>query len=77
MPPWVNETEIHTMGAFMLIRGREEIEDPAEVCAAKVVANSVVCPVNMVAEASVPNQLMSYLWRVFIHLRRALNSLIY
>lgn len=24
---WVNETEIHTMGAFMLVRGREEIQD--------------------------------------------------
>lgn len=76
MPPWVIETEIHTMGAFMLIRGREEIEDPAEVCAAEVVGISVVCPVSMVTEASVPNQLMSYFIH-FIHLRQALSSLIY
>lgn len=27
MSPWVNETKIHTRGAFMLIRGREATED--------------------------------------------------
>ena len=32
MSPWVNETEILTMGAFVLVRGREEIEDFVEVC---------------------------------------------
>lgn len=31
MSPWLNETEIHTMGAFLLVTGREEIEDFVEV----------------------------------------------
>lgn len=51
MPPWVDDTESHTMGAFLLIRGREDIEN-LEVCAAGVVANAVLRPVDMVAKAS-------------------------
>lgn len=52
MPPWVDETESHTMGAFLLIRAGEEIENLAEVCAAGVVANAVLRPVDMIAKAS-------------------------
>ena len=31
MSPWLNDTGMGTMGAFMLDRGREEIEDFVEV----------------------------------------------
>lgn len=43
MPPSVDETESRTMGAFLLIRGREEIENQA---------SSALRPVDMVAKAS-------------------------
>lgn len=42
MPPWLDETESHTMGAFLLIRGNRR----------GVVANAVLRPAYKVAKAS-------------------------